>query len=215
MSGPIPASEDTWLAQALERAGDGAFVVGADGRLRLWNRAAEKILGYPAREVIGRACCEVLRGYDEHANRLCYPGCQVTTLLGLGESVQAFDMHTTTKAGRSVWLNISVLTFPRPGAGTVTVHLFRDVTATRELVRLVHERLTASAEPPDPAAEALTRREIEILKLLALGMRTADIAERLHVSRATVKNHVQHILAKLGLHSRLEAVAYANRHRLL
>ncbi|HET9490276.1 MAG TPA: LuxR C-terminal-related transcriptional regulator [Methylomirabilota bacterium] len=215
MPGPIPASGDTWLARALERAGDGAFVVGADGRLRLWNRAAEKILGYPAREVIGRACCEVLRGYDEHANRVCYPGCQVTTLLGLGESVQAFDMRTTTKAGRPVWLNISVLTAPGPGSGAVSVHLFRDVTATRELVRLVHERLTAAAEPQDPAAETLTRREVEILQLLARGVRTADIAERLHVSRATVKNHVQHILAKLGLHSRLEAVAYANRHRLL
>jgi PAS domain S-box-containing protein len=215
MPEPLPASEDTWLARALERAGDGAFVVSADGRIRVWNRSAEKILGYPAREVIGRACCDVFRGHDEHANRLCYPGCQVTTLLGLGESVQAFDMRTTTKAGRPVWLNISVLAFPRPDAGAVTVHLFRDVTATRELVRLVHERLSASAEPQDPAAEALTRREIEILKLLALGVRTADIAERLHVSRATVKNHVQNILAKLGLHSRLEAVAYANRHRLL
>jgi two-component system nitrate/nitrite response regulator NarL len=41
------------------------------------------------------------------------------------------------------------------------------------------------------------------------------MAERLHVSPATVRNHVQHILAKLGLHSRLEAAAYATRHRLL
>jgi PAS domain S-box-containing protein len=215
MSGRGPAGDDSGIAQALERAGDGAFVVGGDGRIRGWNRAAEKILGYPAREVIGRACCEVFRGYDEHDNRLCYAGCHITTLLALGESVQAFDMRTFTKAGRPLWLNISVLSVPNPRTGSLTVHLFRDVTATKELVRLVHERLTALAEPPDPAVEALTRREIEILRLLAAGARTTDMAKRLHVSPATVKNHVQNILVKLGVHSRLEAVAYANRHRLL
>jgi two-component system nitrate/nitrite response regulator NarL len=82
-------------------------------------------------------------------------------------------------------------------------------------MRLVHERLAAAAGRQDAAAQTLTRREIEILRLLASGLRTTDIVERLHVSRATVKNHVQGILAKLGVHSRLEAVAYANRHRML
>jgi two-component system nitrate/nitrite response regulator NarL len=41
------------------------------------------------------------------------------------------------------------------------------------------------------------------------------MAERLHVSPATVRNHVQHILEKLGVHSRLEAAAFATRYRLL
>jgi len=47
------------------------------------------------------------------------------------------------------------------------------------------------------------------------GLNTAMAAERLHVSPATVRNHVQNILGKLGAHSRLEAVAQARQHRLI
>ncbi|HKZ75050.1 MAG TPA: LuxR C-terminal-related transcriptional regulator, partial [Actinomycetota bacterium] len=61
----------------------------------------------------------------------------------------------------------------------------------------------------------LTRREREVLRFLTGGANTRAMAERLHVSSATVRNHVQNIFAKLGVHSRLEAVAYATRHRLL
>jgi DNA-binding NarL/FixJ family response regulator len=61
----------------------------------------------------------------------------------------------------------------------------------------------------------LTRRELEILHIIATGVNTKDAAERLHVSPATIRNHVQNILGKLGAHSRLEAVAYATRNRLI
>jgi two-component system nitrate/nitrite response regulator NarL len=64
-------------------------------------------------------------------------------------------------------------------------------------------------------AGALTRREREVLGLMGKGLNTASMAERLHLSRATVRNHVQNILLKLGVHSRLEAVAHGLRHRLL
>jgi DNA-binding NarL/FixJ family response regulator len=53
----------------------------------------------------------------------------------------------------------------------------------------------------------LTQREREILALLAADANLHEIAEKLSVSHATVRNHVQHILAKLGVHSILEAVA--------
>ena len=207
--------EGSWLDRALDCAGDGAVVIGDGGRILRWNRAAEKILGYPAREVIGEPCCDVFMGYDEHDNRLCHQGCRVMALVGMGETVQSFDMRTRTKSGHPVWLNVSVLSVADGQSSGLIVHLFRDVTASKELLRLVHERLAAAAGGQNPAAETLTRREVEILRLLATGGRTRDIAERLHVSRATVKNHVQSILVKLGVHSRLEAVAYANRHRLL
>ncbi|HEU5304211.1 MAG TPA: LuxR C-terminal-related transcriptional regulator [Gemmatimonadales bacterium] len=203
------------LDTAIERAGDGAVVIGVDGHVCGWNRAAEKILGYSAQEVIGRPCCDVLVGYDEHDNRICHRGCHVTTLLAMGEPVQNFDMRSRTKTGNLIWLNISVLSVPNGRAGDVIVHFFRDVTAARELVRLVHERLATTAGRQDAAVDTLTRREIEILRLLATGLRTGDMAERLRVSRSTVKNHVQNVLAKLGVHSRLEAAAYATRHRLL
>jgi two-component system, NarL family, nitrate/nitrite response regulator NarL len=70
---------------------------------------------------------------------------------------------------------------------------------------------------PKPASEkrALTRREREILNLLAEGIGTEGIRRQLAISRVTVRNHVQRILGKLGAHSRLEALAYARREGLL
>ena len=91
------------------------------------------------------------------------------------------------------------------------------MTATKELLTLVDERRAATAQRDagvDPKA-VLSRRELEVLRLLAIGLNTRAAAERLHVSPATVRNHVQNLFAKLEVHSRLEAVAYATRHRLL
>lgn len=226
-------AEATGLDEALARAGDGVFVIGADGRIVLWNRAAEKMLGYTAREVTGRMCCDVLAGHDADGNRLCYQGCHVTSLLKMGEPVQNFDLRTRTKAGRPIWINVSVLhtTTEGNGAGNghanghtngngrgpLTMHIFRDVTASKELLTLVHERLAApppGSDPPEPGG-SLSRRELEVLRLMMQGLNTAGAAERLHVSPATIRNHVQNIFGKLGVHSRLEAVAYATRHRLL
>ena len=205
------------LDQMLERTGDGVFVTGADERILFWNRAAEKILGYAAREAVGRLCCDLFTGLDDKGNRLCYRGCHVTTLVRMGEAVQNFDMRTRTKAGRPVWLNISVLPLTGKNGGTMTVHLCRDVTATKELLTLVHERLAppAAADGPGAAASALSRRELEVLRLMAQGANTKVAAEKLHVSTSTIRNHAQNMFGKLGVHSRLEAVAYATRHRLL
>ncbi|MBI2289777.1 MAG: response regulator transcription factor [Betaproteobacteria bacterium] len=70
--------------------------------------------------------------------------------------------------------------------------------------------------PAVPAqACKLTAREQQILQLLAEGRTATAISGQLYISRATVRNHTQHILAKLGLHSKLEAVAYAYRHGLI
>lgn len=207
--------ERTSLDDAIARAGDGAFAIGPDGRIVLWNRAAEKMLGYGAREAIGRPCCDLFVGHDDSGNRLCYQGCHVMSLVKMGDPIQSFDMQTRTKAGRPIWVNLSTLTVPagQPG-GPLTVHLFRDVTATKELLGLVRERLTAPAVA-EPTRESLTRRELEILRMIATGVSTKAAADTLHVSPATVRNHVQNILGKLGAHSRLEAVAMATRQRLL
>jgi PAS domain S-box-containing protein len=204
------------LDALLASTADGAFTVGPDGRIASWNRAAERLTGYAAREVVGRSCCEVLTGRDAAGNLTCYPGCQVRALAARGEPVQAFDMGVRGRGGRRMWLNVSVLTVPATRGAPVTVHLFRDVTATREIEALVRARLAAPADASDPGGVApdLTRRETEVLRLLAAGASTRAMAEQLGVSPATVRNHVQNILGKLGLHSRLEAAAYAARHGL-
>lgn len=207
------------LDRLLTNTADGVCAVTADGKITLWNRAAEKILGHSAKEVIGRPCCEVFAGRDCAGNRLCYHGCQVLTLVKEGELVQHFDMAARTKAGKPVWLNVSIAVVPGTRRDlSTTVHLFRDVTASHEIESLVRERLNqanpGSGNGGSPAAE-LTRRELEILQLMTGGANTKTMAQQLHVSPATVRNHVQNIFGKLGVHSRLEAVAHATRHSLL
>ena len=64
-------------------------------------------------------------------------------------------------------------------------------------------------------APRLTDREMEVLKLVAKGMNNRDIAKDLFISENTVKNHIRNILEKLQLHSRMEAVVYAVREKLL
>lgn len=62
-----------------------------------------------------------------------------------------------------------------------------------------------------PGASALTAREVEVLDLLSRGSLTSDIAGHLHLSVNTVRNHVTSILAKLGVHTRVDAVTEAMR----
>ncbi len=67
----------------------------------------------------------------------------------------------------------------------------------------------SSARPGPKVVGMLTRREQEVLRLLAAGLSNPEIAERLHVSRKTASHHVSNILAKLGLRNRAEAAAHA------
>jgi two-component system NarL family response regulator len=64
-------------------------------------------------------------------------------------------------------------------------------------------------------APRLTDRELQVLRLVARGSSNREIAKELFISDNTVKNHVRNILEKLQLHSRMEAVMYAVREKLL
>jgi DNA-binding NarL/FixJ family response regulator len=76
--------------------------------------------------------------------------------------------------------------------------------------------LTRRSGPSRAAARAnLTPREHEVLGLMADGLGQADIADRLVVSSKTVGNHIEHILWKLGVHSRAQAIAFAFREHIV
>ncbi len=79
---------------------------------------------------------------------------------------------------------------------------------TRRLISEFAQRPTATPRPT-PALEELTRREREVLKLVAEGLSNFEIAGRLVVTEETVKTHVSHILNKLGLRDRTQAVVIA------
>jgi DNA-binding NarL/FixJ family response regulator len=83
--------------------------------------------------------------------------------------------------------------------------------------RLITEfaRLRPAALAPPEALRELTARETEVLRLVAEGLSNAEIAERLVVSEETVKTHVSHLFAKLGVRDRAQAVVVAYESRLV
>ena len=96
------------------------------------------------------------------------------------------------------------------------VRLVRDGDAllAPAITRRLVERFTRrDADAPEIHRDltALTKRELEVLALLAHGLSNAELAGRLHLSEATVKTHVARILAKLGLRDRVQAVVVAYR----
>jgi DNA-binding NarL/FixJ family response regulator len=93
-----------------------------------------------------------------------------------------------------------------------------DPAVQRQLIAAV-QRQRVTAPPPCPEGEelpdGLTPREAEVLELIAAGLSNGEIADRLVVSGATVKSHVNHLFAKIGARDRAQAVAYAYQHELV
>jgi DNA-binding NarL/FixJ family response regulator len=85
-----------------------------------------------------------------------------------------------------------------------------------ELLALIRKRTRQTTKGPRRArASELTERQLDVLNLLAEGLDQNEIASRLVISPKTVGAHVEHIFAKLGVHSRAQAVAHAYREHLL
>lgn len=89
--------------------------------------------------------------------------------------------------------------------------------ASPHVAAVLFERVRAGdePEPAEDALAALTDRERAVLRLLADGKDNAEIGRELYISASTVKNHISAILAKLGVHNRIQAAVYAVRRGLM
>ncbi len=224
-----------WL-QGLGNTKDGVFVVGANQRILTWNKAAERLLGYSAAEVLNRHCYDVIGGRLPSGKLWCRSKCKVQQCVQRGSLVQDFDLLTSTKDGREVWLDVSTIILPRKNK-PLTLHLLRDITRREKsqraledfldalrasgLLRRIQDRQrdrTARSTHSSPSSSSrfasLSHRELEVLGLLTKGMPTEEAAATLGISELTVRSHVRNIFKKCGVHSRAEAVSLAVKERL-
>src|SRR5512142_943156 len=213
----------------IARSGAAAFATDEKGRIAVWNKGAEAMLGYSASQVLGKSCHEIICGRDVFGNRFCDRQCSLVFMVERHEPVRHFELDIRAQSGAMIPTHVSIVVFPGPRSRQFTlVHFIEAVDRHREANTLVRRILTeqhpiVSAPVATGAAAAasaapspqLTSREIQILRLLAGGASTQAIADSLFISVTTTRNHVQNILRKLEVHSKLEAVSLALRTHLL
>ena len=171
------------VEQALAEVPVPSYVLDTNGVVRWLNPAAERLLG----NVLGRHFTAVVGPEDQSRARELF----ARKVLGTASATEADGVLVSTAGSR---IDVEISAVPLVD-GQRVVGVFGLLTG--------HE-----AEETTPPAY-LTPRQIEVLRLLEQGRSTKQIAQELHLSPDTVKNHVRHLLSALGVHSRLEAVAVA------
>ena len=140
-----------------------------------------------------------------------------TKILMLTISDEEADLYEAIKAGASGYL-LKEISIEEVADAVRAVHAGQSLISPSMASKLLNEfaamvkRRDERAQVPGPR---LTSRELEVLKLVAKGLNNRDIGQELFISENTVKNHIRNILEKLHLHSRMEAVVYAVREKLL
>jgi len=206
------------LLEALAAGDPPAFATDSRDRIVFWNPGMSELLGRRADEAIGQRCYEAMGGRDVFGNRFCYANCPVVATLRAGDKVGGFELNVSANGAGCRAVHVTILKVPgvRPDLFTL-VHILQPVAEEGRLVRLLAGLDGVGARRPDALAgtprEAppLTRREVEVLSHVAEGLQNKEVAQRLGLSVATVRNHVHNILDKLGVHSKLEAVSLAFR----
>jgi len=138
-------------------------------------------------------------------------------ILMLTVSDEEDDLYEAIKAGANGYLlkEISIEEVADAIRAVVQGQSLISPSMASKLLNEFNTLVRRAEEKQQFPAPRLTDRELEVLKLVAQGMSNREIAEHLYISENTVKNHVRNILEKLHLHSRMEAVVYAVREKLL
>ena len=208
----------------ISRSGAAVFAIDSSDRIILWNKKCEEMLGRPARAVLGKRCYDAIAGRDENGNVYCYRNCPVAHQARdtPKDPVHHFQLSIETGSGPRREVEVSLFAIPsyHPALSTV-VHVLRD---RKGKPSAIERRLAEEARIPEPlwpmetkAGQPidLTAREKEILRSLAQGLSTPSIGKKLFISPVTVRNHIQSILRKLEVHTKLAAVVFAYQHNLI
>jgi DNA-binding CsgD family transcriptional regulator len=213
--------------ERIARGGEAVFAVDSADRVILWNKACERLLNRPARNAIGKYCYDVLCGRDVNGNIYCHRNCAVAYQARerKDDPVKTFILAAKTGDGKKKPIKTSMFSVSsyHPALKTL-VHVLRDVQnqappSPAPAPSKAPDK--AAAEPLSPVTLAggdtvvLTEREKEILRSLAEGMGTLAIAKKFTIATVTVRNHVQSILHKLDVHTKVAAVVLAYRHGLV
>jgi PAS domain S-box-containing protein len=219
---------------ALCNTADGVFVTDADKHIIRWNKGAERILGHTEADVLNRDCFHVLSGRSLPEGNVCCDNCNIHVKGIMGTPLENFDIQTQASDGKQLWLNITLISSSGIGTPCLT-HIMRDVTREKKVSIALNQFLfdlnnnnhssnhdtrtgrysTDATTPSGNPTASLSAREIEVLTLLAEGLSTKGLAQRLNISHFTARNHIQNILVKLDLHSKAQAVSYAFKKGLL
>jgi DNA-binding NarL/FixJ family response regulator len=128
------------------------------------------------------------------------------------------DLYEAIKAGATGYL-LKEISIDEVASAVRAVHDGQSLISPAMASKLLTEFALMAKRSNDRSEQVptprLTERELEVLKLVARGLNNRDIARELYISENTVKNHIRNILEKLQLHSRMEAVVYAVREKLL
>jgi PAS domain S-box-containing protein len=223
-----PSSRSTFdPRELLTSTAVAAFASDQSGHITVWNQAAEALLGHEAARVVGKRCFKVVCGRDLFGNRFCNESCAVRKMQRHREPIHPYEFQVMHRSGKMLKVKSSVIVAPGARArGFNFIHLLEPLDPAPKITldEIARRGAATTGAPstakkrkavlPDPARK-LTRREIEVLRLLASGTSTQDIADALGLKISTVNNHTQHILKKLGAHTKLQAVYAAQRCGLL
>ena len=191
-----------------------AFVSALDGMVVAWNREAAVLLGVAAGRAIGWPCWRLVAGRAPDGVPICRQGCSVLQEASRGSASAPADVVVAGPRGRRT-LRFQHLVLKGPdGEPLGVLHMLGDVEVERreDCVARRARRLTPGLDRTGPGLEVealLTPRELEVLAVLTRGCTAREVAGTLGISHATARTHIQRILAKLGAHNRISALAVA------